>query len=442
MNGGSSAAIHISNDHPVPLNRQIHSGCVADIFYGKKMEPRDIASDPYFSFLKDLNFTSLQYSGGANSHVDHVFIGDTTVYDGKGDGYNIREEDCTARGKDINSFLEGVGSVHFGKDFFNEYCALLNKLQIPGDIIANVETANIDELIWKIQRAHAQRVILGMETCTGSNDMYYPDGATYVSKITPWIKEIREKFPQVKIAIDAAPIWSSSQKFAAWNDQLSVMPADEVRLYLWDKDLENWTVDDQKNVDAMNDAFNNTIPQWLNMVKQKFPGKKVSVWQWGIKNKSPLEGTMLGSIYIARMNAFMINYNRQNDNYISFASFMSIKSLNRGDGRILNNYYGLKACAPLFSGNKQVDDLSITGMPGVNGVACEENGKFTVLLTNESGSSYNDVSAFIGKSLAQNKKFSITSVHASSLSSTDVSTDSTTSSGISLRPYSVNLIEF
>src|SRR5215467_954799 len=83
-NGGAAASIQIVTSHAVPLNKDIHSACTVDIFFGKKFQPRDILTDPYFSFVKDLNFTSLQYSGGSTSDYDHVIVGDTLITGGKG----------------------------------------------------------------------------------------------------------------------------------------------------------------------------------------------------------------------------------------------------------------------------------------------------------------------------------------------------------------------
>ncbi|HYV93928.1 MAG TPA: hypothetical protein VE978_19275 [Chitinophagales bacterium] len=443
----ASGAISISTAHAVPLYKQIHSACTADIFFSKGRQTRDILADPYFSFVKSFNFTSLQYSGGSTADHDHAIVGDTRISGGKGDGYNIRAEDCKVRGEDINSVVDGVGSVHFGVDFFNEYCALLNKLGIPGDLIANVQAGTLDELYWKIEQSHAERVIFGMEQNLPSNEFDFPDGKAYKAKITRWMQSVKEKYPNIIIGIDAAPIYRRLPKFTDWNDQVRDMPGDEVRLYLWDKDAVDWQQDQNQNLATMDQSFSTTFPGWLDKLKQQFPGKKASIWQWGLKPpKTPLYNTMAACIYIGKFYKFMIDYNKANNNYISYASFMSLKSLNRGDGGILNHAYALQVCGKLFTGNKRVLDLSINGINGVVGVACDDpgvsGGKYTLLLINETGNEVSLPNITVNNSPVRGKKITVTSVNASSLGSVSVSMDTQTYSSLSLHPYSVNVVEF
>jgi hypothetical protein len=442
QSSGSTAAIKISTTNSIPLNKDLHSACAVDIFFGKKFQPRDVLSESYLAFLKEMNFTSLQYSGGSTSDFDHVIVGDTFITGGKGDGYNIREEDCKQRGQEISAVLDGVGAMRFGKDFFNEYCALLHELSIPGDIIANVQSGTIEELLWKIERSRAQRVIFGMEQSLGSNEQDFPDGNAYKQKVGAWIAQVNKKFPLVKIVIDAAPVFADKPRAVQWNRQIAELPADEVRLYLWDKDLAQWSDDAGKNSQVMDDVFENTILQWLELAQKQFPGRKVSVWQWGIKNKSAIANTMAACIYIGRYYEFMINYNRQHDDYIAFASFMSLKSLSRNDGELSNHAYALEAAGKLFSGNKQVDEIAITGMPDVSGVACHDNGKFTLLLINESPAEYRAISLSAdGKSMAP-KSYSVMTVSAESPGSTSVGVTNEDASSLSLRPYSLTVVEF
>lgn len=436
------ASITISTAHPVPLYKDIHSACTADIFFGKRRQTRDILAEPYFSFVKSFNFNSLQYSGGSTADHDHVIIGDSRISGGKGDGYNISAAECQARGEDINAVLDGVGTVHFGKDFFNEYCALLNKLGIHGDIIANVQGGTLDELYWKIDQAHAKRVIFGMEQNLESNVHEYPDGNAYKGKISKWITAVEQKYPGIVTVLDAAPVYRPNAKFTAWNNQLQGMPGDEVRLYLWDKDAAVWQPDQNQNLGTMNKAFSSTFPQWFEQLRQKFPGKKVSVWQWGLKPKSELYNTMAACIYIAKVYKFMIEYNKANNNYIGYASYMSLKSLNRGDGAILNHTYALQACGKFFTGNKHVLDLRLNELNGVSGIACNENGKYTLLLINETGNEVSIPNIAIDNSTIQGKKFTVTSLNAPSLASIDVSMDTRAYSSISLHPYSVSIVEF
>ncbi len=444
--GSSSASIDISSARAVPFYRDIHSACTADIFFSRGMRTREVLNQSYLSFIKSFNFTSLQYSGGSTADHDHAIVGDTRISGGKGDGYNINPADLKMRGEDINGILDGVGNVRFGVDFFNEYSALLTKLNIPGDLIANVQAGTVDELIWKIQQAHAQRVIFGMEQNLPGNSFDFPDGKAYEAKITKWIMAVKQKFPGITIAVDAAPVYKSNSRYIEWNDAIRNMPADEVRLYLWDKDGTVWSADQNENLARMNRLFTETFPHWFDREKELFPGKKVSIWQWGLKSKSNLFNTMGACIYIGKFYEFMINYNRVNNNYIGYAAFMSLKSLDRGDGYVLNHALPLQACGKLFSGEKRVMDLSIKGSQGLSGVALESvgqtDGKYMLLLINESGNELSIPALTIDNAPYSSKKFSVTSVHAANLASTDVSMTTQTTASLSLPPFSVNIVEF
>ncbi|HUM47788.1 MAG TPA: hypothetical protein PLD84_12735 [Chitinophagales bacterium] len=439
------AGISISTAKAVPLYKQVHSGCTIDIFFGKGMVPRNVLADPYFSWIKALNLYSLQYSGGSTSDHDHAIIGDTLINGGKGDGYNMRREDAQARGESFEGLLDGVGTVKFGVDFFNQYTALVHKLNVRGDIIANVQSGTLEELYWKIERSHAQRVIFGLEQNISSNSRDFPDGSAYRKKIATWIEAVEKKYPGIITVIDAAPIYRQSAKFGTWNKQLEGIPGDEARLYLWDKDLFETKENPADNLPAINEVFSTTIPQWLNNFKSTFPGKKAAVCQWGIKAKSPIHNTMIGCLYLGKFYEFMISYNKANNNFIGYASFMTLKTLNRGENEKADadNFYKiLKACGLLFTGNKQVDDMVITGINGVSGISCSENGTYTLLLMNETGSEVKIPSIKINGSSVTGKSFTVNSVAASSLGSYDVNEAVNKVNTLTLKPYSVNVVTF
>lgn len=444
-NGTADIQIAISTSHEVSLYKQIHAGCVIDIFFTKGMVARNVLADPYFSWLKALNLNSLQYSGGSPSDHEHVIINDTLINGGKGDGYNIRRSDVEARGESYEGILDGVATVKFGVDFFNQYCALLHKLNVRGDVAANVQSGTLPELYWKIKRANAQRVIFGMEQNLTSNAHVFPDGTSYRKKISQWIDSVEHKFPGIITVVDAAPVHKQTAKFATWNSQLKGIQGDEARLYLWDKDILDSKDDAAVSMAEINQAFSQTIPHWFDIFKSTFPGKRVSVCQWGIKAKSSIHNNMTGCLYIGKFYEFMIRYNKANDNLIGYACFMSLKSLNRGDGGkgdADNFYKTLKNCGLLFTGNKKVDDIEITGFNGVSGVGCSENGNYALLLINETGSEVNLAGIKINGASTTGKIFTMNSVSASSLDSYDVKEAVNKGSAVSLKPYSVNVITF
>src|SRR4030095_15026650 len=115
------------------------------------------------------------------------------------------------------------------------------------------------------------------------------------------------------------------------NGKIKDMPGDEARLYLWDKDLVTLSENENDNLAAIDEEFAKAIPQWLDDFSKKFPGKKAAVCQWGLKPKTPIYNNMIGCLYIGKFYRFVIDYNKSHNNFIEYASFMSLKSLNRGD---------------------------------------------------------------------------------------------------------------
>ncbi|MCY7409288.1 MAG: hypothetical protein LH473_03370, partial [Chitinophagales bacterium] len=285
-------------------------------------------------------------------------------------------------------------------------------------------------------------VIFGMEQNLGSNAYDFADGKVYKEKITKWIAAVKQKFPEVITVVDASPVYQNKTRGLQWNEQLKGIGGDEARLYLWDKDYTAWLPDQNANLTKMNETFTTILPGWFDAFKEKFPGKNVSVWQWGLKPKTDLYNTMAACIYIGKFYKFMIDYNKAHENFIGYASFMSLKSLNRGDGSILNHYYALQACGMLFKGNKKLVDLGIDGTTGLSGVACMENGKTTLLLINESGNEINFPAVSVDGISSSGKKYTITQVVAPSLGSFDVKLETKTVASISLKAYSVNVVEF
>ncbi|MCS6916709.1 MAG: hypothetical protein RMK52_05705 [Chitinophagales bacterium] len=433
--------VYITTSQAVPVHRDVHAACAVDIFFGKGMTPRDVLADSYVGFVQSMNFYSLQYSGGSTADHDHVIVGDTRITGGRGDGYNINADDVKARGEDIRTILDGVGTVRFNKDFFNEYCALLRRLGIRGDVIANVQSGTLEELMWKIEQARARRVIFGMEQNLASNAKVFPDGKAYRQKIEEWISAVKRRYPEVICVIDAAPVFVAKPRAVEWNRQISGMAGDEARLYMWDKDLTIWSDDWTANQKAMDQIFSTTLPGWLQTFAQQFPDKKVAVCQWGLKPKTPLYNTMGACIYIARFYQFLLDYNKRNNNRIGYACYMSLKSLNRGDGVVLNHAAALQQCGKLFEREGQLADLRVNGLAGISGTAVICDQQVMLLLVNVTGSEV-QVPVVVRDGKPVTETFEVQSLFAASALSQQVQQQNRRQERISLPPYSVNVVSY
>ena len=440
----AAVELGISTEKMVPLYKDIHSACTADIFFSPRMMSRDILSEPYFSIVKDLNFNSLHYSGGSTSDHEHVIVGDTKIYGGTGEGYNIRESDVKQRGEDARRILGGIMAARFGKDFFNEFCAFVDKLGIHSDIIANVQVGTLEELFWKIERSKAKRVIFGMEQNLTGNSHVFSTGKAYKEKISKWIKQVKDRYPDIITVIDAAPIWRGTTRFIQWNDDIKDMPGDEARLYFWDKDFLRYKPDVHANLAIINHAFEKVLPEGIADFQARFPGKKLSMWQWGLKRRSGkgVYDSMLGCLYIGKFYKWMIDYNVASDNFISYASYMSLKGLCRAEDEVNNHYHAMKLCGMLFAGNKRVCSVTSSETQGLQAVACRENGRYCLLLINETADEIKNVSIKVDGVNVDHGIFTKEAIYAESLDSYRLFFDNDETSSLIIKPYSLNIIKF
>ena len=434
------ATLRISTHSAVLMHKQIHSASTADTFYSRNpLAPHDILADPFFSQVKALNLQSLGFEQDASAVHHHVVVGDTRVYGGKGDGYNISAEETRARGLDIAEIVDGVGAHHFGKDFFNEYCAMLEKLGIPGAVTVNTRSGTLDEVLWEIERAHAERVVFGLEQVTRSHSSFFPTGKTYVEKVTPWVRAVKNKYPNVVTVLDAA--WETRPAHLQWNRDLQAMEGDQVRIYLWDRDLYG-PVKAKDAASRINDSFTKVLPQMIAGIQKTFPNKKISVLQWGLKPGGQNYNTVFGCLHVAKMYQWLITFNRENANLIDYASFTNLKNLLLAKQGVSCHYYALKLCGQLFEGAPKVLEASVTGADGVHVLCCEQNGKFMLLQINANSREITIPSVLVDGAPTGAKSFRKEAIYGKNLETNQIAHEEGTSQIIALKPYSVSIIRF
>ena len=437
---GQTAVLRISTKNAVPLHKEVHSASTADIFFSNNpLGSRDILADPFFSQVKALNLQSLGFEQEASVNFHHVVIGDTRVHGGKGDGYNINPKETEERGLNINQMFGGIGAHRFGKDFFNEYCAMLEKLGIPGAITANAQTGTIEEALWEIERAHTQRVVFGLELVTNSHRQDFPTAKDYVTKITPWVQAVKKKFPNVITVLDAA--WEDRAAHAEWNQGIQQMEGDQVRIYLWDRDLYA-PVKAKDAAWRLNESFTKVLPPMIDRIHKTFPKKKISVLQWGLKQAGGRYDTLFGCLHVAKMYQWIITFNRNNNNLIDYASFTNLTNLLLAKRGLPCHYYALKLCGQLFEGTPNVLEASVTGASGVDVACCEENGKRVLLMINSNNAEIAIPSVLIDGAPAGANAFHKEAIYGKDTNSNQITQEEGDSGAIALKPYSVNIIRF
>ncbi|MCX7011028.1 MAG: hypothetical protein NTW86_00420 [Candidatus Sumerlaeota bacterium] len=438
------ATLHISTSKPALLNKDIHSAGTMDIFIQRGFEPTDILGESYLSKVRALNLQSLNYPGGPG-HSDnyHLIVGDTQIKGGKGDGENF---DLNA-GRNAKGVQQGFATPRYGVDFFNELCAFTQKLGIPCDLIVNMETGTLEEILWGLERLHSKRVIFGMEEC---NQLLKEGGLgsekVYVEKVMSWLSEVRKKFPHIISVLDPAPVWRVSsprgglQTHIDWNRALQTIPADEVRGYFWDRDVFRFTAS-KNSIGRLDEAFDKVLPDWLRQFQEAFPGKRFSVYQWGQKATSPEFNTVFGCLFFARMYQWVITYNREYDDYIAFMGLETLRSLGLASGRVVTHYHVLALIGQLFVGAPKVLEASVQGAKGVFVACCEQEGRYTLLMINENGEEVKAPRVTIDGSLV-NPTFHEDILYGKSLESREILQEKSDTKTLALKPYSVNVIRF
>ncbi len=347
----------VVTDSRKSLNRRIWTFSTSDIFFRKALTPFDVTRNDYLETVRLLRPYAVAFSEGKTSDWARQVIGDTLVFGGAGNGFNIP----TWVPSDI---LQGMSSHQFfidGKsyDFFNAYVKLIHDLPARGYILGNIMTGTCKEVIWMIKRAHPEFVQLGLEQMRGEAFTKYwnRDPSRYKKKFNLWADSIRMVYPDVKIIADIPPSHSNNTIDQAWIKELqSGLKADGVRDY-WHL---HWMSKGQFNGNYANDKvimegiFNTTLPALIEKNRRLFPDKQLIVDQWSVSltgdgGRNPYKRTFFGTSYIPRMAEFMISYNRDHDNIISSAKYENLKQLIGNKGMKSMEFEVTRIIANLFS---------------------------------------------------------------------------------------------
>lgn len=373
--------INIITKTSSPLNTDLNAVCDVDSFFrGAKFKEFDILNPDYVTLIKALNHSSRNYSGGSKGRYDHVVIDDTDIVAGAGSAYNFKKDDFHY-GESFDSAFQGINNFTFTKDFFNQWCSFLTLIDSPGDIIANIETGTLDELIWKIERANSKRVTLGLESISVMTP------AEYVAKASAWIPTLRATFPKLIIGVAAGLIYKRIKKNQEFNDALKPLDFDEARLYLQMGDRITFTTDAVKNLEAIENYFGSLLPQDIADFKTQFPGKNIAAWQINIEDNRDdgtvqhVNKTSMGAYAIGRMYEFLI----KNQDIISYGSWMSQSNLINISNQPDANYKALEVIGRCFSKDRsyEVCDLEIKNMPNVSGIALNDGINYCLFLNSK-----------------------------------------------------------
>lgn len=398
----ADAQITVTTNETV-LNKDLFSACAVDFGFTGNFVSRNVLADPYFSDIKGIGFCNFNFSGISTADYAH---------NNGGDGYS-----CNPLCPDQD------GGKRFGKSFFDEFFSFTSAIEVPSTYIANVQTGTIDE-VYKALDKGCKTIIWGGEQNLSENGSFYPDGGnTYRSKINASIDSVDTYYANVTHIVDAAPTWIKTAKVNSdWNKTESGIEGDAARMYIWNDDA-NVT-----DVTTLNTFFSTTLKNWENNFLSYFPEKNIAVVQFGWKASSTGINSGLNSLYLAKGFKYFL----ENQSLYSFASFMSLKSLDT----YTNNKATLKLIGQLFAN----DNLVVTTSPYANieAITTEINGKYTVLIIN-TGSLSQSVSIVVD---GKKKSATYNGNYFTSPTSTVLNTYSGSGKTFDVKGYSVTIATF
>jgi hypothetical protein len=278
----------------------------------------------------------------------------------------------------------------------------------------------------------------------------FPTPQLYIDRVSMLIKKVRAQYPEMIHVIDVGPWYVKGKpRDAAWNQAIAsqMTEGDEIRVYFWDRYLYA-QVKAKDPAARLRECFDVVAPRWLDGFRERFPGKKVSVWQWGLKQGSMKPGeniydTVFGCLHVAKMYHWMITYNRNHDNYIAYASYMNLKNLLRaGQVPPANHYHAMRLCGQLFEGSPDVFEAGITGTENVDVVCTASNGSYSMLCINANGHEVPVSGIDIDGAPAGTKKYRQESLYGASFESRQITLETNEANFVTLKPYSVTMVRF
>lgn len=416
------------------VSQSANNRCAVDINYGSSAfnpKMKDLMYGAYHNTLDSTYSSEYAWSGGSTSWEAHVIIGDTTVYGGRGVGYNCHN---------CESFGGICCAASVSKDFFNDYTVFARSKGTG--IIANM-SASWDELQWMVDRTNAAWVVLGLEGNLGVYDDIFPNGKSYVEKANLFTDSLRKYYPGIYVISDAPPVNGGSRRNLDFRNEIGkYSTADAVRMYLWDIDYTGLMSRDwEQNLDTVNDVFATIMPADLAKMKEQFPGKEIAVLQWGMKNQTGYETgmsqTVLGQNWLAKEMKFIL------DNNIKVASYMSLKAL-IGTGDVLNNNgYTMQLIGKWFASVDSVAAVTFTNLKGITGfVGVKGKNNYSVVIVNDNSYAV-DIPIFIDGQRKKKKDVTTYSIYGTSLESQSLLFSTKESTGTFTAPqYSVSWAKF
>jgi len=350
---------------------------------------RELDKDSGFvQLLRDMHPASLRFPGGTVANWYHPNL---PVY-----GYKANE---------IIPSLGGLYQIQSKREenILSNFIRLCKAVNCGAVFCANLLTGTTDETLYVIDALKKNNipilgVELGNEFCLLPYRKQFPDAQTYIDKIKKTAFAIRQKYPDLRIAVisgDAVDAKSNDErsKFMR-NWSLGLSNQNFFDGYVWHFYASCTPCDKDSYFD---NVFTNNLAQLAPYATNKLYnvgmnylpiyGKERKLWitEWNISNGDFLDNTFVQGAYVAENFLYMIELNTKYNNYIELTNLHAMDGLiniykgkqspilSIGNDNALCNISAFKFLASTLTENTQRGAISVKSVDKsiVNNFICQ-----------------------------------------------------------------------
>ena len=321
----------------------------------------DIQDTSFTNKIINLNPQILRFPGGAVGNFYH--------FGGKGYGFDFLEIKKYHGGKFPKRSL-GLEKYRKKKqhdhDYIDDFIFLANKTKSSAVLVANPFTQSDDDIINMIKKLHENNInVVGVELGSElSNRSYYLKGYTindYINFVQRCSKNIKNKFPKIKIAIVAAPLGKPrGHRHNIWNEKLSKKDFyDAIIIHSYANVIKGKSLDGQmitENLDSKDPEtlFNKFKQRALQYLFKDYPKEvqkyysifKKPIWvtEWNLQISKTTGNTLFQALFVAQY----------------LLECMSSKALNVIELSTYHNLGGRDIAGSIFRNNNEIIETHST----------------------------------------------------------------------------------
>ena len=432
----------------------------------------DLLTEEYVNLIKELNPSTLQHPGLANSDLEIVNIGDTSLDQAVGTG----GLNCDVTSGCVVQDGLCCPDTDYGHPAFSNLLELSTLVSTPTRTVAvsHVMNPQVDAMVdlqtwrdqaeWKLTFCNNRsipvyNIQLGLEQNTGGNDIWWnavgqalnpalpaiqTNVANYITKIDPGVAGLRALAPNAAIFLDTSPIAETTQRDIGWRAGLTnsgVLDYDGVREYMLHHNFDS--------VNDLGEALNIkdvVIPARLDAIDTYYSGKLVNI-VYGLpdQNPTPIHETMLGLMFIVWIVQACLDWSHANGSKVFGMNYQSMNGLIRQSTLTRKvHFYAVKAIGNIL-GTDDLEYVPVTlSGASTNSLTTfctvDQNSNYYLCIINYEGTQQEFPNIMINSTeITSNSRYSI---HSTSLNSGVITEDNAADSTFIVPGYSINIYRF